>query len=331
MSKNNPLSALFVLIVVVLTISNTACAPVAQETPEATSLVPKDGNIASIMESERAAGTYWAARGITYEPMSEEERDEIRRSFANENEEPFAIAFIDQAGYRLAEGTATATPILIPAMQVAAQQNWADLYRSAGSASLVVDGGWLQLFHWINHLPEQAGVNMYDLTASAAYLNQVVQAALNGDGMVYYRPASGVLKEAYMFVGRLDGKQWSVLLDSTGSPITAFNCGYRGGCYNEAQALRYVAKSLTKGFVEVPTAQVPSAIRENWNSSSPPLWRLWWWAVSAQVREQAARTAVTTAQAGEAFAALFGGIMATPVMIFIPPGMLPTAENIQSN
>ncbi|HSX39467.1 MAG TPA: hypothetical protein VLI92_02665 [Candidatus Saccharimonadales bacterium] len=146
------------------------------------------------------------------------------------------------------------------------------------------------LAHWTNHM-DDVGVSHNDIGAAAAYAQQVIRAAINGEGVMFCRPDDGFYQEACFFAARMGTKIWGIWVDPQGRPITAYVA-------NQKDLGALTTKYLRDGYTLVTNEDdIPPDIIKNWLGGAIPTLKFYVWSLQKMAEMSAADAGVSVTQA----------------------------------
>jgi hypothetical protein len=103
-----------------------------------------------------------------------------------------------------------------------------------------------------------------------------------------------------------------------GAPITAYNTATSNGKETAKEAARFLTQMGKRGWTQVDPSRVTSGIKNDWGSQNPPLIRLWWWALSYQIKTWAALKGLDLAAAGQTFVQMSQSLVTPMIFLWVP-------------
>ena len=179
--------------------------------------------------------------------------------------------------------------------------------------------------HWTNHC-SQVGIPSTNVGQAAAYVQNVIRLAVNGQGIMFWRPATEQYQESYFLAARVNGRLWGQWLDSTGRPITGYLANQKS---LDSLTLKYARDGFVQIFKE---EDLPALLRARWLTGVPPVWRFYVWGLQRIMEEQMLIYRYTAGQALGNMAAAsmrFGG-MPMPILIVTPCQLNPSLHGCGS-
>ncbi|HLD51128.1 hypothetical protein A3K34_01600 [candidate division WWE3 bacterium RIFOXYC1_FULL_40_10] len=208
----------------------------------------------------------------------------------------------------------SAGAVSVPVIQVSQQgaAAFGQAMNLVSNSSGTIEYVWTEvLFHSTNHLGV-TGVNIYNLAEVGATLKAIFSSALNG-GIVAYRQAGGGYQEAYIFIGKLNGRLWAFICSPNGAPITAYDTAKK----TVDAAMSWVSG---RGWTVIKSeGELSSGIRTNWLQGTPPVLRYWWWALSYNAAQLAFRTSMSIGAVLSGIAQFASGAESFFFLIWIDP------------
>lgn len=245
---------------------------------------------------------------VHIEALSEEEKQNIAQQLQGGT-----VTFLNNSVGALS-GLNNELSLIIPSSNIG-PDNISNLYSWMAHVLGAYDKTSLNyvLVHWTNHLRE-VGLSVNDVGLCALYVQSIVKAAIAGQGVMFYRPASAVYQEAYLIVAKIDGYMWGQWFDAIGRPITGY-------VQNQKTLDAITVKYVKDGMTLLSSADdLPPELLKNWTGKLPNSLTYYVWGLQAMVRTAAMQAGYNVEHAwNSSVLAALHLQLAPPVPIFINP------------